>query len=200
MVALYGQLFQRRHSGNLDEEAAQALGFMITGAQRMEMLLRDLLVYSQTGSDQEAPGPVDCQDILASVTQNLQLSIEQNKATVTWGPLPEIRAHEIRIVQLFQNLIGNALKFRGSEPPKVHVAARREGREWIFSVRDNGIGIDPAEAEAVFAIFKRLRTEIPGTGVGLAICKKIVERHGGRIWVESEPGRGSTFFFTIPAS
>jgi chemotaxis family two-component system sensor kinase Cph1 len=137
--------------------------------------------------------------LLDQALADLREAVEQSGAKVTRSPLPEIEAEPSQIVQVFQNLIGNALKFRGEAPPRIHVSARREGREWVFSVRDNGIGMDPAEAEQVFTLFKRLHPEIPGSGIGLAICRKIVERHGGRLWVESEPGRGSTFSFTLPA-
>ncbi|HVW10652.1 MAG TPA: ATP-binding protein [Bryobacteraceae bacterium] len=199
MVALYGQLFQKRYAHKLDEEAGRSLGFMITGAQRMEMLLRDLLVYSQTGSDEEPSGPVDCQEVLAKVALNLQAAIEQNKATVTWSRLPEVKAHEIRIVQLFQNLVGNAIKYRGAEPPVIKVSAEQQDGHWLFGVEDNGIGIKPEYSQQVFGIFKRLHGHsYPGTGIGLAICQRIVERYGGRIWVEPAIPQGSKFCFTMP--
>jgi len=199
MVALYGQLFQKRYSQKLDEDAERSLGFMITGAQRMEMLLRDLLVYSQTGSDQEPAGQVNCQEVLSKVALNLQAAIEQNKATVTWGRLPEVKAHEIRIVQLFQNLLGNAIKYRGDEPPTIKISAEKQDTNWLFCVEDNGIGINPEYSQQVFGIFKRLHGHsYPGTGIGLAICQRIVERYGGRIWVEPAAPRGSKFCFTMP--
>lgn len=145
--------------------------------------------------------PVDCAVVVRKVTAILSALIESSHARVTHDDLPVVTAHETELIQLFQNLIGNALKFRGPEPPVIHVAARRAGREWVFSVRDNGIGLDPKFKEKIFQIFQRLhpRDEYPGTGIGLAICKKIVERHGGRIWVESETGKGAAFYFTIPA-
>jgi len=199
MVALYGQLFQQRYAGQLDPDADRSLGFMITGAQRMEMLLRDLLAYSQAGTDEEPAGPVDCQSALSRVVFNLQTSIEQNKAIVTWTRLPELRAHEIRIVQLFQNLIGNAIKYRGPDPPVISVTAERRDNNWVFCVEDNGIGINPEYAHQVFGIFKRLHGHnYPGTGIGLAICQRIVERYGGRIWVEPAKGKGSRFCFAVP--
>jgi PAS domain S-box-containing protein len=199
MVALYGQLFQRRYAGKLDAEADQSLGFMITGAQRMEMLLRDLLAYSQAGSDEEPAGPVNCLDVLSKVAFNLQAAIEQSKAVVTWTGLPEVRAHEIRIVQLFQNLIGNAIKYRGPQPPVILVTAEARDDDWLFCVEDNGIGINPEYAQQVFGIFKRLHGhKYPGTGIGLAICQRIIERYGGRIWVELAAGGGSRFCFTLP--
>jgi light-regulated signal transduction histidine kinase (bacteriophytochrome) len=199
MVALYGQLFQRRYAGKLDAEADQSLGFMITGAQRMEMLLRDLLAYSQAGSDEEPAGPVNCLDVLNKVAFNLQAAIEQSKAVVTWTGLPEVRAHEIRIVQLFQNLIGNAIKYRGPQPPVILVTSESRDDDWLFCVEDNGIGINPEYAQQVFGIFKRLHGhKYPGTGIGLAICQRIVERYGGRIWVELANAEGSRFCFTLP--
>lgn len=199
MVALYGQLFQKRYGGKLDEEADRSLGFMITGAQRMEMLLRDLLTYSQTGSDQDTPGPVDCNAVMEKVRLNLQAAIEQNNAEVTWGNLPEVYAHEIRIVQLFQNLVGNAIKYRGEQPPVIRVMAEEDGENWQFCVEDNGIGIKPEYAQQVFGIFKRLNGHTyPGTGIGLAICQRIVERYSGRIWVEPSTTGGSRFLFTVP--
>lgn len=200
MVALYGQLFQRRYKGQLDEEADRSLGFIIGGAQRMEMLLRDLLTYSQTGSDEEPAGSVDCLNALSKVTFNLQAGIEQASAMVSWNHLPEVKAHEIRIVQLFQNLVGNAIKYRGAESPVICVTAeRQDNNTWLFCVEDNGIGIEPEYAQQVFGIFKRLHGHrYPGTGIGLAICQRIVERYGGRIWVEPAPAGGSRFYFTLP--
>jgi PAS domain S-box-containing protein len=199
MVALYGQLLQKRYEGKLDEEADRSLGFIISGAQRMEMLLRDLLVYSQTGSDQEPAVQVDCVEALSKVTLNLQAGIEQNRAVVSWARLPRVKAHEFRIVQLFQNLIANAIKYRGVAPPVICVTAERQDGTWLFCVEDNGIGIAPEYAQQVFGIFKRLHGHrFPGTGIGLAICQRIVERYGGRIWVEPAPGEGSRFCFTLP--
>ncbi len=200
MVALYGQLFQRRYAGKLDAEADQSLGFMITGAQRMALLLSDLLAYSRVGSDEEPAGPVNCLDVLSKVAFNLQAAIEQSRAVVTWTHLPEVKAHEIRIVQLFQNLIGNAIKYRGQQPPIIFVSADQRDDDWLFSVEDNGIGIHPEYAQQVFGIFKRLHGhKYPGTGIGLAICQRIVERYGGRIWVEGvTEGGGSRFCFTMP--
>jgi light-regulated signal transduction histidine kinase (bacteriophytochrome) len=168
----------------------------------MEQLLRDLLTYSQTGSSGEGPiHPVDCVAALQKVLLNLQASIEQNRAEVTWDPLPVIHAHEIRVVQLLQNLVGNAIKYRSAEPPRIHVSAGPRESDWMFSVEDNGIGIDPEYAQEVFRIFRRLHGQAyPGTGIGLAICQRIVESYGGRIWVESSPGHGSRFCFTVSQS
>jgi PAS domain S-box-containing protein len=199
MVSLYGQLFQKRYAGQLDQEADRFLGFIISGAQRMELLLRDLLAYSQTGSDEDPAVEVDCTEALSKVTLNLQASIDQSKAVVSWTPLPKVRAHEFRIVQLFQNLIGNAIKYRGVDPPVICVTAERKDDVWLFCVEDNGIGIEPQYAQQVFGIFKRLHGHrFPGTGIGLAICQRIVERYSGRIWVEPAVGGGSRFYFTLP--
>jgi PAS domain S-box-containing protein len=200
MVALYSQIIQKRYAERLDADAQQLFGFVVGGARRMEMLLKDLLAYSQTSSSSEGPvEPVDCEKAIQKVILNLQAAIEQNGAHITWDPLPTVHAHEIRLVQLLQNLIGNAIKYRSADPPEIHVFAERRAEEWLFSVRDNGIGIEPEYAQQVFGIFKRLHgQDYEGTGIGLAICQRIVERYGGRIWVEPNPGTGSLFCFTIP--
>jgi light-regulated signal transduction histidine kinase (bacteriophytochrome) len=167
----------------------------------METLLRDLLTYSQTGlSPAEGPAmPVACSEALSKALLNLQASIDQTQASITWNGLPTIQAHEFRLIQLLQNLVGNAIKSRGTERPNVHVDAKRRAGEWLFSVQDNGIGIRPEYAEQIFGIFKRLHgSTYPGTGIGLAICERIVKSYGGQIWVESSLGAGSTFFFTLP--
>lgn len=201
MVSLYSQMLQRKYGEKLDADADEFIAFIVGGAKRMEQLLRDLLAYSQTGSVNEGPmAPVDCAAALRKVVLNLQASVEQNKATITWDPLPTLHAHEIRLMQLLQNLISNAIKYRSEAPPAIHVSAERRDGDWFFVVQDNGIGIDPEYAHEVFRIFRRLHgQDYPGTGIGLAICQRIVERYGGRIWVESGLGRGSRFCFTIPA-
>jgi len=163
--------------------------------------LRDLRTYAQvSAADYEPKEDLEAGAVLTNALANLGSSIAETGAQITSAPLPRIRIYEFQLEQLFQNLIGNAIRYRGSDPPRIHVAAERQGREWVFSVQDNGIGIDPKYKEQVFGIFKRLHTaaQYPGTGMGLAICQRIIERLGGRIWVESEPGRGSTFFFTVP--
>lgn len=202
MVALYSQMLQKRYADRLDDDANQLLGFIVGGAKRMGMLLKDLLAYSQAGSSTEEPAqPVNCEDVMQKVLLNLQASILQNGATITWDGLPTVVAHEIRLVQLFQNLIGNAIKYRSSKPPEIHICAQHRGSEWLFSVKDNGIGIEPEYAQQVFGIFTRLHgQDYPGSGIGLAICQRIVERYDGRIWVESKPGEGSSFYFTILAT
>ena len=201
MVASYLQLLERRYKDRLDHEANEFIGFAVDGATRMKALILDLLTYSRVGSHGRKIAPVPCQTVLDRAVGNLTLSIQETGAVITHDSMPSmIPADDTQLVQLFQNLIANALKFHGVAPPAVHVGAQRNGREWIFSVRDNGIGIDPKYSDRIFQIFQRLhgRAEYAGTGIGLAICKKIVERHGGRIWVESKPGEGATFTFTIP--
>jgi len=159
-----------------------------------------LLAYSRVGTRREPFVPVDCKEVLQQTLQDLRLAIEESRAVITYDPLPVVRASKLEFALLLQNLLSNALKFRATESPRVHLSAQQRSTEWLFSVRDNGIGIDPQHAERIFVIFQRLHTrqEYPGTGIGLAICKKIVDRHGGRIWVESAPGQGATFFFTLP--
>ncbi len=202
MVSLYSQMLQRKYGDKLGADADEFISYIVGGAKRMEQLLRDLLSYSQTGSSSEGPiHPVDCAAAIQKVMLNLQASIEQNRATITWDTLPIVHAHEIRMVQLLQNLVGNAIKYRSAEPPNIHIAAEHRGADWAFSVSDNGIGIDPEYAQEVFRIFRRLHGQAyPGTGIGLAICQRIVESYGGRIWVESSGGRGSRFCFTFPQS
>jgi signal transduction histidine kinase len=200
MVARFTQLLQHRYQGKLDADADEFIGFAVDGAKRMETLIKDLLDYSRVSTRGLPPAETDCAPVFEQAVANLRAAIEESGARVTCRRLPVVRADASQLALLFQNLIGNALKFRGDRPPRVHVAARRERGAWVFSVRDNGIGIDPRHHERIFAVFQRLHTraEYPGTGIGLALCKKIVERHGGRIWVESEVGQGSTFYFTLP--
>ncbi len=200
MVASYVQLLARRYKGKLDSDADEFIGFAGDGAVRMWKLINALLAYSRVGTWGKELEPTDCETVLNQSLNNLKLTIEENGALVTHDPLPTVMADNPQLVQLFQNLIGNAIKFRGAEPPRVHVSASRNGNGWTFSVRDNGIGIAPEYAKRIFIIFQRLhsREKFGGTGVGLAICQKIVERHGGRIWVESEVGKGATFSFTLP--
>jgi light-regulated signal transduction histidine kinase (bacteriophytochrome) len=159
-----------------------------------------LLAYSRVKTRGKSFEPVDCARILNQASANLKIPIEESGAIVSYDHLPIVRGDATQLIQLFQNLIGNAIKFRGAEPPRIRIAAEQRGAEWVFSVCDNGIGIDPQYAERIFIIFQRLHTraEYPGTGLGLAVCKKIVERHGGRIWLESDPGYGARFLFTIP--
>jgi len=167
----------------------------------MKQLITDLLVYSRVGTHPEEFSPTECDAVFKEVLQNLDVVVKESGAEVTHDPLPTVIADRSQMSQLFQNLVSNAIKFTGSRSPRVHLSARHVSTEWIFSISDNGIGISPEHRERIFVIFQRLhdRMAYPGTGIGLALCKKIVERHGGRIWVESHPGEGSTFFFTIPA-
>ena len=201
MVGSYTQLLARRYRGRLDKDADEFIGYAVDGVTRMQRLINDLLTYSRVGTKGREPEPTDSDAVLERALQNLQVAIEDNGAEVTHDRLPTVMADDRQLEQLLQNLVGNALKYHGEEAPRVHVSAARNNGNWEFAVRDNGIGIDPKYADRVFVIFQRLhnRTEYSGTGIGLAVCKKIVERHGGRIWLESEPGRGSTFRFTLPA-
>jgi light-regulated signal transduction histidine kinase (bacteriophytochrome) len=201
MVASYTQLLQRRYAGRLDADADEFIGYAVDGAHRMQRLIRDLLEYSRVGTHGKAPAPIDAGAALDNALANLHGAITEGGIQVERGPLPVVAADETQLAQLFQNLIGNAIKFRQGDAPRVSVSAQRVGPEWQFTVADNGIGIEPQYGERIFVLFQRLHTreEYPGTGIGLAICKKIVERHGGRIWVESEAGNGSTFRFTLPA-
>jgi PAS domain S-box-containing protein len=200
MVAGFVQLLQRQYAGRLDAEADKYIDFAVDGAKRMQTLINDLLAYSRVGTRGQEPTPTDAAAALEHALANLLASIDETAAQITHGELPTVRADQVQIVQLFQNLIGNALKFRGETPPKIHVDATRQDDRWRFSVSDNGIGIDPQFQQRIFLIFQRLHTRehYPGTGIGLAICKKIVDRHGGRIWVQSQSGRGATFYFTLP--
>jgi PAS domain S-box-containing protein len=202
MVAGYVQLIERRYNDKLDADANEFIGFAVEGAQRMQRLISDLLSYSRVGRRGSELTPIDAEVTFNHALESLRTTIEECSATVTHDPLPKtVWADETQFEQLLQNLVSNALKFKGAESPRVHVSAERRGADWLFSVRDNGIGIDPEYFDRIFVIFQRLhgRQEYPGTGIGLAICKRIVDRHGGRIWVESAPGAGSTFHFTLPA-
>lgn len=201
MVASYVQLLARRNRDKLDQDSLDFIGYAVEGSTRMQRLINDLLNYSLVGIDTTDLKPVDFNVLFAEVLSNLHLLIEENHAGISHDPLPTLPAIGSQISQLLQNLISNAIKFHGASPPAVHVGARREGNFWVFSVSDNGIGIEPAYFEKIFLIFKRLhsREKYPGTGIGLAICKRVVERHHGRIWVESTPGQGTTFHFSLPA-
>jgi PAS domain S-box-containing protein len=200
-VTSYVQLLARRYEGKLDSDADEFIGFAADGAVRMWKLINDLLAYSRVGTAGKELFPTDSEVVLAQSIDDLKVAIEENGALVTHDPLPTVMADRPQLGQLFQNLIGNAIKFRGNEPPRVHISASRNGNGWTFSVRDNGIGIAAEYSERIFIIFQRLhsREEYAGTGIGLAICKKIVERHGGRIWVKSDVGKGATFYFILPA-
>jgi PAS domain S-box-containing protein len=202
MISSYMQLLSERYGSELDGDAHDFIGYAVDGARRMEKLLDALLDYARIGSRAKPLVPVDPVEILDDVRHNLALAIEDAGAVITIGDLPRVNADPVQLTQLFQNLIANAIKFRGANRPHVRIDAVRQGELWQFGVHDNGIGIDPRHAERVFGIFERLHTasEYPGTGIGLSICKRIVQRHGGRIWVESRTGEGSHFYFTLPAA
>lgn len=202
MVAAYTQLLAERYQGKLDSAADRYISYAVEGASRMQALLEDLLAFSRIGRSGASPVPTSVDSAIEEVLKNLDLNLKQHGVTVTCNPMPTILADRFQVVQLFQNLIGNAVKFRAERNPCVTISAEKKGQEWLFSVFDNGIGIAPDHRDLIFKIFQRLHTrvEYPGNGVGLAICKKIVEQHGGRIWVESELGHGANFRFTFPAA
>jgi len=200
MVASFTQLLGRRYRGKLDQDADEFIGFAVDGANRMQHLINDLLAYSRVGTRGKPLVPTDCNAVFKQARDNLAKAVEETSTVIYQNPLPVVLGDEVQLLQVFQNLIANAIKFRGPESPQIQVTADRQGPDWVFAIRDNGIGIAPEHQERIFSIFQRLhqRSEYPGTGIGLAICKKVVERHGGRIWVESLPGKGSTFYFNIP--
>ena len=200
MISSYLQLLQRRYQGKLDDRADKYIYYAVDGASRMQNLINDLLEFSRVTTRAREPEPMDCEFLLNQVLSVLELYIKENKATVSHNSLPELMADNTQLAQVFQNLIINGIKFHSEEAPKIHISSERKAKEWVFSVKDNGIGIDSQYSERIFEVFKRLhnKEEYPGTGIGLSICKKIIERHGGRIWVESELGKGSTFYFTLP--
>lgn len=200
-VSGYCQLLARRYASQLEPKAAEYIAEAVDGARRMQALIEGLLAYSRVGRHGNPIVATDSQAAFDQALANLEAAIAECDAVITHGPLPIVPADGVQLVQLFQNLIGNAVKYRGDRQPEVHVAALRREKDWLFSVRDNGIGIEPKYTNRIFVIFQRLhtRSEYPGTGIGLSLCKRIVEHHGGHIWVESEPGVGSTFFFTLPA-
>jgi len=197
----FAKLLGRRYKGKLDAKADEFIEYIGSSVKRMQELIKDLLEYSQIGAKEKKFKPTDCSGVVDKAVGNLQAAIEESNSVVTYDELPTVMVDTPQIISLFQNLIDNAINFRGEEAPRIHISAQRKGDEWVFSIQDNGIGIDPKDSEQIFGMFQRLHgsTEYPGTGIGLAICKKIVGHHGGRIWVESEPGKGSTFFFTLPA-
>ncbi len=203
MVASYTQLLSRRYKGKLDADGDQFIAFAVDGANRMQRLIQDLLAFSRVGTKGQDLLDISSEDALLQALMNLRSAIEESGAQVTHDPLPPVLADETQLVQLFQNLVGNAIKYQSPGVPRVHVSAASNGaKKWLFSVKDNGLGIDPQYFDKIFGMFQRLhkREEFAGTGIGLAICKKIVERHGGSISVESQPGQGSTFRFALAGS
>jgi signal transduction histidine kinase len=200
MVASYMQLLERKYEGKLDAEAHEFIGFAVDGAKRMQALIIDLLTYSRLGSAVIPMQPTDCTKVVESALGSLGPAVVESGAQIEHGDLPVVMGNAAQLTQLFQNLLANAIKFRGDRAPRIAVSAEPDDSFWRFSVQDNGIGIDPEYFERIFGMFQRLhnRSAYPGTGIGLAICKKIVERHGGRTWVESAPGKGAVFKFTLP--
>ena len=199
MVSSYTQLIARRYKGKLDADAEEFIAFAVDGANRMQRLILDLLAYSRVNTAGRQFEPTAMETVLKAALNNLTDAVKESQAIITHDPLPAVMGDDKQLAQLFQNLLSNAVKFGGAQPPRIHISAKQTDGEWLFSVRDHGIGLDPQYADRIFVIFQRLHTreEYPGTGIGLAICKKIVERHGGRIWVESELGKGATFYFTM---
>jgi light-regulated signal transduction histidine kinase (bacteriophytochrome) len=201
MVASYTQLLASRYKGRLDADADEFIAYAVDGSNRMQRLIQDLLAYSRAGTNGKAVREISSENALKAAVRNLQAVVEESGAIVTHDSLPAITTNDAQLIEVFQNLVGNAIKYHGPEAPRVHVSAGKNGgREWVFSVQDNGLGIDRQYFDRIFVLFQRLhgREEFSGTGIGLAVCKKIVERQGGRIWVESQPERGSTFRFTLP--
>ena len=200
MVSAYTQLLGERYKGKLDENADKFIGYAVEGAQRMQVLIQDLLAFSRVGRKEGTLTSVDCNDVMKEVKQTLTTVLQESGAVVTCPDLPAVWADRTQVMQVFQNLVGNAIKFRGKEAPAIAITAEKMDGFWQFSVSDNGIGIASEYVATVFVVFQRLhaRTEYPGNGIGLAICKKIVERYGGKIWVESQAGAGCTFKFTLP--
>lgn len=201
VVTSYVQLLQKRYRSQLDADADIFIANAVDGVQRMQQLIQDLLAYSRVGNQGNALEPTDCGTVLERTLKTLRVALEENHAVVTHDALPTVIADATQLERVLQNLLRNAITFRSGSPPVIHIGAERQGAMWVMSVRDNGIGIAPEFVDRIFLIFQRLHAQhtYPGTGMGLAICKKIIERHGGRIWVVSQPGKGATFFFTLPA-
>ncbi|MYB77580.1 MAG: GHKL domain-containing protein [Chloroflexi bacterium] len=199
-IASFCNLLESRYADKLDERGSVYLHYIVDGAMRMQALVNDLLLYSRVATRGQEFAPTNANDVLQEAFANLEVGIEESNAHITYDPLPTVNGDAAQLVRLLQNLVGNAIKYRGDAPPRIHVGVEEQDDQWVFSVRDNGIGIDPQYAERIFVIFQRLHTreEYGGTGIGLSVCRKIVERHGGRIWVESQEGSGATFRFTFP--
>ncbi len=198
-IASFTQLLAKRYNDKLDDKAREFINFAVDGSKRMQILINDLLAYSRVGTQGKPFTPTRCDAVLDRILKNLKTGIESSGAVITRDPLPVVMADEVQLAQLFQNLLTNAMKFRGADVPRIHISAAPDGTKWKVMVRDNGIGISPEHHDRIFVIFQRLhtKTQFPGTGIGLAISKKVAERHGGRIWIEPSPGGGTTFCFTI---
>lgn len=201
MISAYLDLLRTRHGDKLPEEARQYLETAYNGSRRMKALINDLLTYARLDSQEQVTGPVDLNLTVQRVLHTMRSTIEESGAIIECSPLPTVMADQSQMSQLLQNIISNAIKFHGDDPPRILIEAEKGTGRWTIWVRDNGIGMNPVHFHRIFQMFQRLHTqqEYPGTGIGLAICKKIVERHGGTIWVESKEGEGSTFFFTLPS-
>lgn len=201
MMASYSQLLVKNYRGQFDGEAAMCIQFITEGTKRMRELLADLLAYTQVTGEAQELGSVELNEVLRTAVENCRAAIEETGAKVTSDRLPSVLGHKPHFVQLFQNLISNGLKYRGERPPRVHISAQRQDGGWRIAVKDNGMGIAPEYHKHIFGVFKRLHGRtIPGTGIGLAICQRVIERSGGQIWVESELNQGATFYFTLPAA
>ena len=202
MVSNFIQLLEKNYSNTLDEKANEYISFALDGTKRMRSLIEDLLSYSRVQTRAKPFEETNCSEVLKKVLDSLRLSLNETNAKISHNGLPTVKADPSQIAQVFQNLIDNSLKYKSSNPPTINIIAEKKENEWLFSVSDNGIGIDMQYKDRIFLMFQRLHTqsEYPGTGIGLAICKKIIERHKGKIWVESKAGKGSTFYFTIPVN
>jgi len=198
-IASFTQLLAKRYHDKLDDKAREFINFAVDGSKRMQTLINDLLAFSRVGTQGKPFAATNCDAVLDRILKNLKIGIQNSGAVITRDPLPIVMGDEVQLAQLLQNLLTNAMKFRGADVPRIHISAAQGGMGWKIMVRDNGIGIAPEQGDRIFVIFQRLhtKTQYPGTGIGLAICKKVAERHGGRIWVEPSPGGGSTFCFTI---
>lgn len=200
MVASYTQLLAKRYRGRLDADADDFISYAMDGANRMQKLINNMLAYSRVKTGEKKFKLIDCEAVLVSAIANLQLLTEDSGSVITYDPMPAVKGDDVQLIRVFQNLIGNAIKFCGNKKPEIHISAELKNGEWIFSVRDNGIGIADCDKDGIFNIFQRAdnKEKYSGSGIGLAICKKIVENHGGRIWVDSKPKKGSIFYFTMP--